>query len=166
MPYDNNQLLRNPRPSGSTSIQHPPTKPPQPETPVDTTPRFRHPPDRKHRPQYRRWMLQITLFCKKNAVTQTPDFILGTWFIGDLGCVADENGILVMQAEVRAIQFPSSITRPQTNQIHRLWYSCPDANSIQFKGRPDGDEPVGEGFGSGLDTRVNVGREARRTGWN
>ena len=78
-------------------------------------------------------------FCKEIGVTKTPEFILGTWFIGDIGCVPDEDGILVMLAGGRAIQFPSSITRPQSNLIHRLWFSCPDANSIRFRGRPDVD---------------------------
>jgi hypothetical protein len=65
---------------------------------------------------------------------------LGTWFISGIGVVPDEDGILVMLPDGRCVQFPSSVTRPQMNQTFRLWYSCPDANTIRFRMKPDGKE--------------------------
>lgn len=65
---------------------------------------------------------------------------LGRWFISGIGVVPDEDGILVMLPEGRCVQFPSSVSRPLLNQTLRLWYSCPDANTIRFKMKPDGHE--------------------------
>lgn len=70
--------------------------------------------------------------------TDTPP--IGTWFISGIGLVPDEDGILVMLPDGRCVQFPSSVTRPQMKQTFRLWYSCPDANTIRYRMKPDGED--------------------------
>lgn len=65
---------------------------------------------------------------------------IGIWFISGIGFVTDEDGILVMFPDGRCVQFPSSVTRPQMNQTFRLWYSCPDTNTIRYRMRPDGED--------------------------
>jgi len=65
---------------------------------------------------------------------------IGTWIISGIGVVPDEDGILVVLPDGRCVQFPSSVTRPQINQTFRLWYSRPDAATIRFRMKPDGEE--------------------------
>lgn len=71
-------------------------------------------------------------------MSETDTTPIGTWFISDIGFVPDEDGILVMLPNGLCVQFPSSVTRPLMNQTLRLWYSCPDANTIQYRMKPDG----------------------------
>jgi hypothetical protein len=75
---------------------------------------------------------------KPMRLTNSPP--IGTWFIAGIGVVPDEDGILVVLPDGRCVQFPSSVTRPQINQTFRLWYSCPDAATIRFRVKPDGEE--------------------------
>ena len=64
---------------------------------------------------------------------------VGIWLISGLNFVPDEDGILVMLPDGRSVQFPTSNTPPQKHPVCRGWYSCPDAQSIRFSLRPEGE---------------------------
>jgi hypothetical protein len=71
-------------------------------------------------------------------MNHTDTDLIGTWFISGSGF--DEDGILVLRTDGICIQFLSSISRPLNSQTLRLWYSCPDEDTLQFKMKPDGKE--------------------------
>jgi hypothetical protein len=66
--------------------------------------------------------------------------LLGTWFMSNVDVFPDEDGILVFRPDGICIQFPSSVSMPPIAQTFRLWYSCPDMNTIEYKMKPDGRE--------------------------
>jgi len=80
-----------------------------------------------------------TKLLQETSMTTTTESILGTWFIAGLNVVGDEDGILVILPDGRAVQFQSSITPPRMNQTMHFWYSRPDEGSIRFRMSPDAD---------------------------
>ncbi|MEM7010604.1 MAG: hypothetical protein AAF585_03880 [Verrucomicrobiota bacterium] len=77
--------------------------------------------------------------------------IVGVWFIDNM--LYDEDGILVIQADGRVVQFPTSVTKPRTDQTMRLWFSEFTGDSVQFSGSP---------AGTGWRRRI----EASESGWD
>lgn len=63
--------------------------------------------------------------------------VIGTWFIDDMPF--DEEGILVITPEHRAVQFLTSITPPRMNQTMRLWAADDRPGFIRFRPSPKAD---------------------------
>ena len=84
-------------------------------------------------------MVHVLIVLQEIPMTTATEAILGTWFIAGLNVVGDEDGILAILPDGRAVQFQSSITPPRMNQTMRFWYSRPDENSIRFRMSPDAE---------------------------
>ena len=77
-------------------------------------------------------------------------YIEGVWLI-DIR-IFDEPGILVMLSDGRAVQFPTSQSKPRLQQPMRLWHSVYDGKQVRFrpcqsaKGWVRGVEPAQDGW--------------------
>lgn len=77
---------------------------------------------------------------QKPSVSSMADYILGTWFISGINEDASEEGLIVFRADGICIQFPSSLTPPQSNLsgTFRLYYSWDDEETLLYRLSPKG----------------------------
>jgi hypothetical protein len=61
--------------------------------------------------------------------------LVGTWFIG--GMAEGGEGLLVITAAGRVVQFPGVVKRPRMNETMRLWLGAGVADQVWFRPSPE-----------------------------
>ena len=75
-----------------------------------------------------------TSHLSKEMNSSRLDLLVGVWFVD--GLQFGEEGILVVTAEGRVVQFSTSVTPPEKYPIHRLWMVPEGDHQVRFSASP------------------------------